>query len=168
VQLISYSGGFAGEISNVNVTGLDSLDQGLHITYHYHRPQYLDLQERPPENTLPLASLHLQSWDVKDNRVRLYASSGDLDYKCRIELPAGITAQAPLPVKLAREYASYESDYSEKGQILTGERKITIMDPLVKGDHRHDYEAFTRAIEADEAQQMVLHVPMVFSPNPAQ
>jgi tetratricopeptide (TPR) repeat protein len=162
VQLISYSGGFAGEVSNVKVIGLDSLDEGLRITYHYHRPHYLDFQDHPPEQTLPLASLNLQSWNEKDDDVRLYASSGDLDYKCRIELPTGITAQVPLSVKLAREYATYESDYSEHAQVMTAERKITIIAPLVKGDHRQDYEAFTRAINADEEQQMVLHVPEGF------
>jgi tetratricopeptide (TPR) repeat protein len=161
-QYISYTAGFAGKVSKVTVSGVDSLDQGLTINYHYHRPNYLDLTDHPPENSLPLASAHMQTWEEKSSSVILYTSPGELIYECRIELPTGITVQAPLPVKLNREYATYESDYSSDKNVITGQRKITILAAEVTGNHRQDYEAFHRAVEADEAQQMVLHLPEGF------
>lgn len=161
-QLISYTAGFAGKVSKVTVNGVDSLDQGLTINYHYHRPNYLDLTDHPPENSLPLASTHMQIWEEKSSSVILYTSPGELIYQCRIELPTGITVQAPLPVKLNREYATYESDYSSDRNVITGQRKITILAAEVTGNHRQDYAAFQRAVEADEAQQMVLHLPEGF------
>ncbi|MGE5324691.1 MAG: DUF3857 domain-containing protein, partial [Actinomycetota bacterium] len=162
VKLISYSSGFGGDVSQIKVTGLQHLDQGLRITYHYHRPNYVNFEDHPPENGLPIALTHMQDWNDKENNVRLYGSPGELDYKCRVELPTGITAQAPLPLKVTRDYAVYESDYSNRNNVLAGERKMTVITPLVSGEHRQDYEAFKRAVDADEAQQMVLHLPEGF------
>lgn len=162
VQFISYYRGFGGDVSQIKVTGLQHLDQGLRITYHYHKPNYVNFEDHPPENGLPIAATHLQDWNGKENSVRLSGSPGELDYKCRIEVPAGISAQAPLPLKLTRDYAVYESDYSNQNNVLTGERKLTVITPLLSADHRQDYEAFKRAVDADEAQQMVLHLPEGF------
>lgn len=162
-QLISYSGGFAGEVSNVNVSGLENLDQGLRITYHYHRPNYLDLHDESPKNTLPLSNSHLRDWDDdKQTTLRLYPSPVHLVYKCRVDLPAGITAQAPLPVKLDRQYANYQSQYSSEANVLTAQRTVDVIAPEISENHRQDYQAFRRAVEADEEQQMVLHLPAGF------
>jgi len=162
VQYISYATGFAGEVSKVEVNGLQDLNHGLRINYHYHRPEYLELQSREPEHELPMPGSHIQSWDDKDESVRLYGSSAEALYKCRIEFPTGVTLQLPLALKLNREYATYESQYSSENNILTAQRSLTIIAPQVRGDHRQDYEAFRRAITADEGQQLVVHLPVGF------
>src|SRR6185312_11234634 len=163
VQYISYSAGFGGDVSKANVGGLEDLDQGLRITYHYHRPNYMDLHDESPKNTLPLATSHLRAWDDdKETSLSLYTSPAQLVYKCKVELPAGITAQAPLPVKLDRPYADYQSQYSTQSNVLTAQRTFDITATEISESHRQDYQAFRRAIESDEGQQMVLHLPAGF------
>jgi len=163
VQFFSYSAGFGGDVSNVNVSGLEDLDQGLRMTYHYHRPNYMDLHDESPRNTLPLAASHLHNWDNdKETSLRLYTAPAHLVYKCRVELPAGITAQPPLPVKLDRPYADYQSQYSSQSNVLTAQRIFDITAPELSETNRQDYQAFRRAVESDEGQQMVLHLPVGF------
>jgi tetratricopeptide (TPR) repeat protein len=162
VQRISYYGGFAGEVSHVAVQGLEDLDSGLRILYHYHRPEYLDMHETTPKKGVPLSATHFPDWEESEDSLRLYTSAGELTYKCRIELPAGVTAQAPLDVKLDREYARYQSTYSSLKNIVTGERKIVILTAQIGGDHRSDYAAFHKAIEADESQNVVVRLPQGF------
>lgn len=162
VQVLSLTAGFGGEVSNVNVSGLQGADPGLRITYHYHRPNYLDLQDQPPKNSLPLAAFHLSKWDEDEDFVWLYNSAAELSYRCRIELPAGVTAQAPLPVKLERDYIRYQSTYTTEKNVVTGQRTMAILSHEVTGPHRQDYEAFRRAAESDENQQMVLRLPSGF------
>lgn len=162
VQLLSYTAGFGGDVTNVKVAGLHELDEPLRMTYHYHRANYVDLHDEAPKNSLPLASTHLQKWDDTKNTMPLYAGPGELVYQCRVELPAGITVQPPLPVKLSREYATYKSEYAVDKNVLTGERSLKVIAPEITAIHRQDYEAFQRAIDADEGQQMVLHVPTGF------
>jgi tetratricopeptide (TPR) repeat protein len=162
VQGISYYGGFAGEVSQIKVDGLESLDQGIRILYHYHRPEYLDLQEQVPKKGLPLSFSHFPKWEETEETLRLYPSASLLTHKCRLELPPGITIQAPLDIKLDREYAHYQASYSTQKNIVTAERKISILTPEITAAHRADYGAFQKAIDADEAQNMVLRLPAGF------
>ncbi|HSM85595.1 MAG TPA: DUF3857 domain-containing protein, partial [Candidatus Limnocylindrales bacterium] len=168
VQFISYTGGFGGDVSNVKVDGLNAGDTGLRITYHYHRPDYFDFHDDPPRHSLPLAGSHLQKWGDDEDTVRLYTAPGEITYKCKVELPAGVTVQAPLPIKLNRDYAQYESSYSAEKNVLTGERRIKIVSPEVSGNHRQDYEALRRAVEADEGQEAVLRLPAGFAAKPGE
>lgn len=162
VQGISYSGGFGGEVSQVKVEGLEALDKGLRITYHYHRPEYLDLSDQPPKRSLPLSSSHFPKWTEDDKFVRLYVSKGELIFKCRIELPQGVTIQPPLDVKLERNYLRYQSTYSAQKNVVTAERKIEILNPEVGSERRQDYEAFQRSLSTDESQNMIVRLPQGF------
>jgi tetratricopeptide (TPR) repeat protein len=162
VQVLSFASGFAGEVSNVAVSGLQDSESGLRITYHYHRPEYLDMHDQPPKKSLPLAATHFKKWEDDEDFVWLYNSVAELTYRCRIELPAGVTAQAPLPVKLDRDYVRYQSTYSAEKNVVTGEHRMTILSHEVTGAHRQDYEAFRRAAESDDNQQMVLRLPAGF------
>jgi tetratricopeptide (TPR) repeat protein len=162
VQRISYYGGFAGEVSQVKVEGLESLDQGIRILYHYHRPEYLNLQDQVPKKSLPLSFSRFPKWEEKEDTLRLYTSPGELIHRCKIELPSGITIQAPLDIKLDRDYVHYQTSYSAQKNIITAERKIAILNEEISGNHRSDYAAFQKAVDADEAQNMVLHLPPDF------
>ena len=162
VQGISYYGGFAGEVSQIKVEGLESLNQGIRILYHYHRPEYFDLQEQVPKKSLPLSFSHFPKWEENEETLRLYASPGQLTHSCRIELPAGVNIQAPLDIKLDREYARYQASYSTQKNIVTAERKISILAPEITATHRADYGAFQKAIDADESQNIVLRLPPGF------
>ena len=162
VQGISYYGGFAGEVSQVKVEGLENLDQGIRILYHYHRPEYFDLQDEVPKKSLPLSASHFPKWEEDEETLRLYLSPSQLTHKCRIELPSGVNIQAPLDVKLDREYAHYQASYSTQKNIVTAERKIAVVTPEITAVYRADYGAFQKAIEADESQNMVLRLPPGF------
>jgi len=162
VQGISYYGGFAGEVSEIKVEGLENLDEGIRILYHYHRPDYFDMQEEVPKKSLPLSFSHFPKWEEDEETLRLYPSAGLLTHKCRLELPAGINIQAPLDMKLDREYAVYQASYSTQKNIVTAERKISIFTPEINATHRADYGAFQKAIDADEFQNVVLRLPPGF------
>ncbi|HKV95606.1 MAG TPA: DUF3857 domain-containing protein [Candidatus Angelobacter sp.] len=162
VQGMSYFSGFAGEVSQVKITGLEDVDGGLRITYHYHRPDYLDFHDQVPQKPLPLSLSRFPKWETNEDSVRLYLSTGELIYKCRVELPEGVTVQAPLNVKLDRDYLHYSTFYSSDKNVITGEKKIVILKPEVSGAHRSDYQAFQASLAADEAQNMVVHLPEGF------
>jgi tetratricopeptide (TPR) repeat protein len=155
---ISYYGGFGGEVSQIKIEGLESLDQGIRILYHYHRSDYMDMQDQTPKKGLPLSVSHFPDWKENEDSQRLYSSTGQLTHKCRIELPSGVTVQAPLDIKVDREYARYQASYSAQKNIVTAERKIVILTPEITSADRSGYVAFKKAIDADESQNMVLRL----------
>jgi tetratricopeptide (TPR) repeat protein len=162
VQGMSYYAGFAGEVSQVKVEGLEALDKGLRIAYHYHRPEYLNLSDQPPKKSLPLSFSHFPKWTEDDKFIRLYPSKGELIFKCRIELPQGVTIQPPLDVKLERDYIRYQTTYSAQKNVVTAERKIEVLNPEVGSERRQDYEAFERSLSSDESQNMIVRLPQGF------
>jgi tetratricopeptide (TPR) repeat protein len=162
VQGLSYYGGFGGEVSQIKIEGLESLDQGVRILYHYHRQEYLNLQDQSPKNSLPLSFTHMPKWEEKEDALRLYPSTGEIIHKCRIELPSGFSVQTPLDVKLDREYAHYQTTYSAQKNVVTAERKIIVVHEEISGDHRSDYAAFQKAVDSDESQNMVVRLPQGF------
>jgi tetratricopeptide (TPR) repeat protein len=162
VQGMSYYGGFAGEVSQIKVEGLESLDQGLRILYHYHRPEYLNLQDQVPKKGLPLSFSHFPKWEESEDTLRLYTSAGELIHTCKIELPSGLTIQPPLDIKLDRDYMHYQASYSTQKNIITAERKVVILNEEISGNHRSDYAALQKAVDADESQNMVVHLPAGF------
>lgn len=167
VQYLSYYAGFGGDVSDIKLTGLQDTENGLKVQYHYERKSYIDLSDSPPKNSLPLAATRLQEFSAKETSLRLYASRAVLTYKCRVELPPGFTAQIPLPVNLNRDYVQYESSYTIDKNVLTGMRKLSVSKSVVGLAHRQDYEAFRRALQSDEGQQMVLRMPEGFEAKSA-
>jgi tetratricopeptide (TPR) repeat protein len=165
VQGMSYFWGFAGDVSDVKLAGTQDTRPGFHWDYHYHRPGYFDMEDQRPKNSLPLRGLYLPKMEETDDSLRLYTSTGELDFKCTVKLPEGFTAQAPLSIKLERDYASYESTYSVDKNVVTAEKKIIIRIPQVPAAQRQDYEAFRRAINQDEAQTIALQLPSGFVPK---
>jgi tetratricopeptide (TPR) repeat protein len=161
-QAMSYVSGFAGEVSDVKLTGMQDTNGGFGWGYHYHRFDYFDMGDQFPKKTLPLSSLNLPSMEKTEESLRLYFSPVELIFKCKIQLPEGFTAQAPLSIKLERDYAKYESAYSVDKNIITAEKKLIVLIPEVTDAHRQDYEAFRRAIFQDEAQAVVLRPPTGF------
>jgi tetratricopeptide (TPR) repeat protein len=162
VQLIARGMGFAGEVSEVKIAGLQDAESGLRISYHYHRAEFFDLGAYPPKNSLPLGIMLHAPWDEKDPSFFLYTSPGELTYRCKVELPEGVTAEPPLPIKLERDYVRYVSTYSSEKNVLTGEKKMTVLVPEVNQSHRQDFEAFRRAMQTDEGQEIMLRLPAGF------
>jgi tetratricopeptide (TPR) repeat protein len=159
VQAISRSSGFGGEVSQIKVVGLESLDQGLHVLYHYHRPEYLNLQDQMPKKGLPLSVNHFPKWEESEDKLRLYSSPAELIHRCKVELPSELTIQVPLDIKLDRDYVQYQASYSAQKNVVTAERKIEVLNEEISGNHRSDYAAFQKAVDADEAQNMVVRLP---------
>lgn len=162
VQGMSYYAGFGGEVSQVQIEGLEALDKGLRITYHYHRVEYLNLSNQAPKNSLPLSFSHFPKWTEDDKFIQLYPSKGELIFKCRVELPQDVTIQPPLDIKLERDYIRYQTSYSAQKNIVTAVRKIEVLSTEIDSEHRQDYEAFQRSLDADESQNMVVHLPLGF------
>jgi tetratricopeptide (TPR) repeat protein len=162
IHVLSMSLGFGGEVSDVKVTGLQDLENGLRIAYHYHRADYFNLTDPTPKNSLPLGALNLRPWNEKDEYYRFYTSPGELTYKCKVELPEGVTAQPPLPITLDRSFIHYVSTYSSAKNVVTCERKVSVLVPELGVSNRPDYESLRRAVNTDESQSVLLQLPPGF------
>lgn len=67
-------------------------------------------------------------------------------------LPAGVTANLPLPISITRDYAEYRSTYTLRGDSVEVVRTLDVKAPFVLRSRRDDLQAFRRTVRNDEAQ----------------
>ena len=61
-----------------------------------------------------------------------------------------------MAIAVARDYAEFKSNYHVEGHVLTADRELNFKMRELPADRTSDYLAFTRAVQADEAQLLVV------------
>ena len=153
--------GNAGEITNWKVSDPAALRDPFSIELDLSVARYADWTSKRITVPLPLtASSAFRAEDVGSDEastpVNIGAAPMDIAYKLRLTLPAEVTARAPVPVKLARDYAGYRADYAVAGTVLTAERVMTVHMSEMPADRRQDVTAFLKVVTTDAAQQLSL------------
>ena len=142
--------GNAGEIANWKVSDPAALRDPFSIELDLSVARYADWTSKRITVLLPLTASSAFAADATDDDaetpVNIGAAPMDMSYKLRLALPADVSARAPVPVKLARDYAGYRADYSVAGTVLTAERLMTVQISEVPADRRQDVAAFLKVV----------------------
>jgi len=152
--------GLAGEITNWKVSDPAALGEPFSIELDLSVAGYADWTSKRISVALPLTGsanlpVNLGSDDSK-KPVEMGAAPTEVSYKLRLMLPAEVTARAPVPVKLARDYAVYRADYAVAGTVLTAEKLLTVQLSEVPADRRQDIAAFFKVVATDATQKLSL------------
>ncbi len=73
-----------------------------------------------------------------------------------LHLPPATTTTAPTGTSVQRDYATFASQYSSKGPVVSASRNIHFLLRQVPADRTADYNAFLRAVLSDQAQDFTL------------
>src|SRR5260370_39750986 len=76
-----------------------------------------------------------------------------------LHLPPGATAQVPTGTSVNRDYASFSSQYSARGQTITATRHINFLLREIPAARATDYNAFFHAVQPAHAQLFTLVGP---------
>jgi tetratricopeptide (TPR) repeat protein len=145
-------------IKGVDAGDPDATEVPFRFSLELSAGEYVAWEGSRGELRVPLPSM---SVDVLSDRA-LERDSIDLGppvevtFRARLDLPAGIAARAPLPVRVSRDYAEYRSTYAVEGQTVVAERTLKATGGRLPRQRRADLDAFLRAIRADEGQQFQL------------
>jgi tetratricopeptide (TPR) repeat protein len=156
-----------GEVSDVKVCDLTATHQPFTLSYSVSKINYVDWSKKKLELKLPLSrfapaavddDVDAEEDDPDPSAAEPFkiGPPNEHTYNLKLELAARYTPQVPVPVKVERDYAIYESSYKIEGNTFIAERKmITRMDelPPVRAD---DYRAFRRSVLADAAQVLTV------------
>ena len=165
-QILAVGDGFTGEISAVKSSDPSDTHKPFEVDYEISQANFADLSRNIPQLRLPLPALGIpDAEEPPDGAMKplKLGSPVEIQVRATIELPAGYAARAPIPVKMSRDFASYRSNYSIKGNVVEAQRNIVIHQREIPEGLMPDYSAFVRAARADEAQLVSIEV----SPAPA-
>src|SRR5271165_3812465 len=158
-QNISQRMGFAGTVTNLDVSLPEQTDKPFHYAYDYNRKEYADW---PNRRILPLAmpvSLSVIPEDeVPTEPINLGSPRVETHHSV-IELPSTYTAVLPRSVKYTTSFAVYQADYKLDGNKLITDRKLEIIERELPIEKAGDYKKFTKNVTDDEGQFIQLAAP---------
>jgi hypothetical protein len=170
-QLLSISDGFRGQVSSVTASDPYATREPFTVDYEITMPKFVDWSKKPVHIPALLPQLGLPDPPAKPatGAKPLPIELGtplDVSTSMTLQLPQGIRVQAPTGTSVNRDYATFASQYSAKGQIITASRHINFLLRQIPADRAADYNAFFRAVQNDEAQDFILDREATIPPNP--
>jgi len=160
-QLLSLSDGFRGQVTSVIASDPYATKQPFTVEYEITQPKFVDWSKKPVRIPALLPQLGLPEPPAKPAAVAATSpielgTPLEVETRMTLHLPPGTTAQTPTGTSVARDYATFASQYSAKGLTMTASRHINFLLREIPGDRAADYNAFLRAVQSDEAQDFSL------------
>ncbi len=90
----------------------------------------------------------------------------DVEVSVTVHLPAGTIAHIPTGTSVARDFATYTSQYSAKDATVTASRHLNFILKEIPADRAADYNAFLRTVQNDESQIFTLERADTTPPAP--
>jgi TonB family protein len=155
-QQMSYSLGYAGDVSGVDVENLENLDKPFHYSYDYSRKNYSDWEEH--KITPPVPPLGFGPGDEAEKPKEPFwaGAPGVLIYRASVQLPKGFSIELPEETTLTNDFADYSAHYSFKDGTLFAERKMVIKKAKVTEEQWAEYQKFTKSVRTDQTRFLSL------------
>jgi Domain of Unknown Function with PDB structure (DUF3857) len=160
-QLLSLSDGFRGQVTSVNASDPYATREPFTVDYEITQPKFIDWSKKPVRIPALLPQLGLPDPPAKHAQGAATApielgTPLEVEIKMTLRLPPGTDVAAPSGTSVRRDYATYASQFSAKGLIVTASRHINFLLRQVPADRAADYNAFLRAVLNDQAQDFTL------------
>jgi Flp pilus assembly protein TadD len=150
--------GMSGDVSDLKVSDPAAIRERFEIDFRVVADRFANWTSKRITLAMPLADDDiLPAVPENDTKpVTLGAAPSEYSYKLQLRLPSGVTARAPVPVEISRDYGLYRSTYSVAGATVSAERVITVRQSELPAERSQDYAAFVRVVRADAKQTLAL------------
>jgi Flp pilus assembly protein TadD/transglutaminase-like putative cysteine protease len=155
-QTIAALDGIKGEVTNVKVSDPAATEKPFELDLDFAEPNYLDWSSKKSKVGVPLLAIGLpDASEDTTNPIRL-GSPLDVTMDLKMTLPANFSTRAPVAVSVERDYAEFKSSYHFEDHVLTAQRTLNFKMRELPASRIGDYLAFSRAVESDETQLLVV------------
>ena len=169
-QLLSISDGFRGKVTTVTASDPSATREPFTLDYEITTPKFVDWSKKPVHIPALLPQIGLPDPPAKPSPGAAVSpielgTPLEVETHMTLHLPPGTTTQTPTGTAVQRDYATFASQYSAKGPIITASRHIHFLLRQVPGERAADYNALLRAVQNDEAQDFTLDHPAAAPSN---
>jgi hypothetical protein len=170
-QLLSLSDGFRGQVSSVSASDPYATREPFTIDYEITQPKFVDWSKKPVRVPALLPQLGLPDPPAKPaaGSATVPIELGtplEVETHMSLHLPPGTATALPTGTSVQRDYATFASQYSANGLVVTASRHINFLLRRVPAERAADYNAFLRAVQTDQAQDFTLDRASPSAPNP--
>jgi Flp pilus assembly protein TadD/transglutaminase-like putative cysteine protease len=152
------SAGPGGDISDWKVSDPAATREAFEIQYKVQKSGFVDWTRKTATVKLPYANFQMGQASEKTTYPFPMGGPMVVDYRIDLTLGPAYTPRAPLPVTVTRDYGHYRSVYAVSGRRFTAHRQLEIRPGTLPADRAADYNAFRRAVVADNQQTLSLEI----------
>ena len=167
VQTLAGSEGYAGEVSNPQVSEVEKIGEPFQFSFDYTREKYYQWNDKDSSHWIsaPLPAMGGElAPGVKEKKP---ADDPDLGYTTKtayhatMQLPKGWTMEPPKDTDLTEDWLEYHAKYSLKDGVFTADRVAMVKMSQVPLDQYDKYLAFRRAMYEDLNHQVLIAPPEI-------
>lgn len=163
-NLLALSDGFRGQVTSVETSDPMETKEPFTVEYELAQAKFVDWAKKPARIPALLPQIGLPDLPGKAGpgeappKIEL-GTPLEVQTSLTLRLPAGTVVQTPAGTAVTRDYATFASKYSATQNTVTASRHINFLKREVSGERATDYNAFSRAVQNDQAQLFVLAPP---------
>ncbi|HEV2306786.1 MAG TPA: DUF3857 domain-containing protein [Candidatus Acidoferrales bacterium] len=120
------------------------------------QPDFLDWSQKRVLLPIPLPNFGLPNAPANPSAPVQLGSPLDVSATLTLRLPANDTVHAPVGAGVTRDYADYHSTYNATEHSVTVKRTLRFIARELPAAKRGDYQSFSEAVQADQAQGLVV------------
>jgi Domain of Unknown Function with PDB structure (DUF3857) len=154
--LLALSDGFRGHIEKVTASDPMETEKPFMVEYEIAQPKFVDWAKKPVRIPALLPQIALPDAAVKTAGKIELGPPLDVETRLKLQLPAGTKVQTPAATSVARDYVTFASKYDAHLNTVTASRCVYFLKPTIPAAQQVDYNAFTRAVQLDQAQVITL------------
>jgi Flp pilus assembly protein TadD len=155
-QTILTLDGIRGEVTEVKASDPSATHQPFTLDLQFSAANFLDWSSKKARLTLPLPLFGMPATKEDGADPIELGSPLDVSTRLKLTLPPNYSEQPPVGVAVMRDYAEYRSNYKVDGNVFTAERSLHFRSRQLPVERTSDYLAFTRAVSADEGQELAV------------
>lgn len=154
-QTIAALDGIHGDVTSVKPSDPSDTQNPFELDLEFSQANFLDWSSKKSKVTVPLLMIGMPDISPDASEPIHLGSPLDVTMTLKLKLPSSFTAQAPVAVSIARDYAAFKSSYHFESHTLVAERTLNFKMRELPASRVGDYRAFIRAVESDESQVLL-------------
>jgi Flp pilus assembly protein TadD/transglutaminase-like putative cysteine protease len=164
-QTIAALDGIHGDVTAVKPSDPSDTRDPFELDLEFSQANFLDWSSKRSKVIVPLLTIGMPDPPEDDAKPIHLGSPLDITMILKLKLPSNFSAQAPVAVAIARDYAAFKSSYHFESHTLVAERTLSFKMRELPASRVGDYLAFIRAVESDESQKFSAEHSAVGAPE---
>ena len=155
-QRLSYSNGFAGDVSAVDASLPEKTTEPFHMSWEYTRKDFGDWPNRRFPGMSTWFDAKIADDATAPKRAILMDPTGETEIHIKLTLPEGYTVTVPPDVKHSTAFAEYSSTYVLKDRTLEMDRTLRYKVHELPVNEFAAYRDFVKEMSDDSSQMLQL------------
>jgi len=166
-QNIANSQGYAGEVSNPQISEIEKINAPFHMSFDYTREKYYQWNDKDSSHWVAPPLPPIGGELAPGAKEKKPADDPDLGYTTRtvyhavMQLPKGWTMEPPKDMDLNEDWLEYHSKYSFKDGVYTADRVALVKMSHVPLDQYDKYVAFRHGMFEDLNHNVLISPPAI-------